>query len=81
MRNYLTAYVGFPGDETKFARFWPADAHVIGKRDITPFFSLCLYWPAMLLSGQPAACQSGSLSAGFYHALEGRRISKTQQYR
>ena len=29
--NYLTA-VGFPDDEVKFKRYWPADLHIIGRR-------------------------------------------------
>jgi methionyl-tRNA synthetase len=44
--NYLTS-VGFPDDEKQFARYWPADLHVIGK-DITRFH--CILWPAMLMS-------------------------------
>jgi methionyl-tRNA synthetase len=42
--NYLSG-VGYPDPD--FARFWPADLHVIGK-DITRFH--CIIWPAMLLS-------------------------------
>jgi methionyl-tRNA synthetase len=45
LTNYITA-TGFPdgGPRTKF---WPADAHVIGK-DITRFHAI--YWPAFLMS-------------------------------
>ncbi len=43
--NYVTG-VGFPHDPARFAKWWPADLHVIGK-DISRFH--CLYWPAMLL--------------------------------
>ncbi|HEX5579755.1 MAG TPA: methionine--tRNA ligase, partial [Candidatus Limnocylindria bacterium] len=46
LTNYVTG-AGFPDDEAMFARFWPADLHVIGK-NITRFH--CLYWPAMLMS-------------------------------
>jgi len=45
LTNYLTA-TGFP-DEGPRAKFWPADAHVIGK-DITRFHAI--YWPAFLMS-------------------------------
>ena len=45
LTNYLTA-TGFP-DEGPRAKFWPADAHVIGK-DITRFHAV--YWPAFLMS-------------------------------
>ena len=45
LTNYLTA-TGFP-DEGPRSKFWPADAHVIGK-DITRFHAI--YWPAFLMS-------------------------------
>jgi methionyl-tRNA synthetase len=71
LTNYLTS-VGFPDDTQKFAHYWPADAHVIGK-DITRFH--CLYWPAMLLSAQlPLPKQI--VVHGFITA-DGQRISKT----
>jgi methionyl-tRNA synthetase len=44
--NYVTG-AGFPGDTEAFARWWPADLHVIGK-DIARFHTI--YWPAMLWS-------------------------------
>lgn len=43
---YLTA-IGFPGREGEFARFWPANLHLIGK-DIVRFHAV--YWPAFLKS-------------------------------
>jgi methionyl-tRNA synthetase len=46
LTNYLTG-VGFPDEQGAFARFWPADLHVIGK-DITRFHAV--YWPAFLMS-------------------------------
>jgi methionyl-tRNA synthetase len=46
LTNYLTA-AGFPDAEAPRAKFWPADAHVIGK-DITRFHAI--YWPAFLMS-------------------------------
>ncbi|MGI9058165.1 MAG: methionine--tRNA ligase [Ktedonobacteraceae bacterium] len=71
LTNYLTA-VGFPAEQEKFARYWPADAHVIGK-DITRFH--CLYWPAMLLSaGLPLPRQ---IAVHGFITLDGQRISKT----
>jgi len=47
LTNYITA-TGFP-DVSPLNRFWPADAHVIGK-DITRFHAI--YWPAFLMSAQ-----------------------------
>jgi methionyl-tRNA synthetase len=42
--NYISA-IGYAADEEKFAKWWPADVHVIGK-DITKFHTVL--WPAML---------------------------------
>ncbi|MFL5624010.1 MAG: methionine--tRNA ligase [Ktedonobacteraceae bacterium] len=71
LTNYLTA-AGYPGDAQKFAHYWPADVHIIGK-DITRFH--CLYWPAMLLSaGLPLPHQ---VAVHGFITLEGQRISKT----
>ncbi len=71
LTNYITA-AGFPDDMEKFAHYWPADAHVIGK-DITRFH--CLYWPAMLMSaGLPLPKQ---VAVHGFITLEGQRISKT----
>ncbi len=48
--NYITA-IGFaagdPAEAERFARWWPADLHVIGK-DITRFHAVI--WPAMLMA-------------------------------
>jgi methionyl-tRNA synthetase len=44
--NYITG-AGFPDDSEAFARWWPADLHVIGK-DIARFHTI--FWPAMLWS-------------------------------
>jgi methionyl-tRNA synthetase len=47
LTNYITG-VGFPDDESEsFKRYWPADAHIIGK-DIIRFHAV--YWPAFLMS-------------------------------
>jgi methionyl-tRNA synthetase len=46
LTNYLTG-VGFPDEGGVFARYWPADLHVIGK-DIVRFHAV--YWPAFLMS-------------------------------
>ena len=44
--NYCTG-VGFGADAERFARFWPADYHLVGK-DILRFHAV--YWPAMLMA-------------------------------
>jgi methionyl-tRNA synthetase len=46
LTNYITA-TGWLSGQGDRAKFWPADAHVIGK-DITRFHAI--YWPAFLLS-------------------------------
>jgi len=46
LTNYLTG-LGFPDEGKEFAKWWPADLHLIGK-DITRFHTI--YWPAFLLS-------------------------------
>jgi methionyl-tRNA synthetase len=46
LTNYLTG-IGFPDESGDFAKYWPADLHLIGK-DIVRFHTV--YWPAFLLS-------------------------------
>ncbi len=46
LTNYITG-TGFPDAAASRAKFWPADAHVIGK-DITRFHAI--FWPAFLMS-------------------------------
>jgi methionyl-tRNA synthetase len=50
LANYITA-LGYgseaPEDQAKFAKFWPADMHLIGK-EISRFH--CVYWPAFLMA-------------------------------
>ncbi len=72
LTNYVTG-AGFPDDADRFARFWPADLHVIGK-NITRFH--CLYWPAMLMSaGLPLPRQ---VFAHGFMLLRGEKMSKTR---
>jgi methionyl-tRNA synthetase len=48
--NYISA-LGYgsddPADQARFAKFWPADLHLIGK-EISRFH--CVYWPAFLMA-------------------------------
>jgi methionyl-tRNA synthetase len=46
LNNYLTG-TGFPDEANPRRRYWPADAHIIGK-DIVRFHAV--YWPAFLMS-------------------------------
>jgi len=48
--NYISA-LGYgsdaPEDQARFAKFWPANVHIVGK-EITRFH--CVYWPAFLMA-------------------------------
>ena len=47
LSNYITA-LGYPGDANgDFARYWPADVHLVGK-EIVRFHTII--WPAMLMA-------------------------------
>jgi len=69
--NYASA-VGFGTDYELFAKWWPADLHVIGK-DITRFHTVI--WPAMLMSAKlPLPRQV--FGHGFL-SVNGQRMSKS----
>ncbi|HYJ32628.1 MAG TPA: methionine--tRNA ligase [Candidatus Binatia bacterium] len=69
--NYVSG-VGYPNPDGDYARYWPADLHVIGK-DITRFH--CIIWPAMLLSaGVPLP--TTVLGHGWVH-FQGQKLSKS----
>src|SRR6202162_4939075 len=46
LTNYITA-VGYPLRKDEFARYWPADVHLVGK-EIIRFHAV--YWPAFLMA-------------------------------
>ena len=48
LTNYITG-VGYPDGGESWARYWPADLHVIGK-DVVRFHAV--YWPAFLMSAE-----------------------------
>ncbi|MCX6771710.1 MAG: methionine--tRNA ligase [Candidatus Micrarchaeota archaeon] len=69
--TYITG-IGYGTDEKTFAKFWPADAHVIGK-GILRFHAV--YWPAMLLSaGLPLPKM---VFVHGYITVEGQKMSKS----
>jgi len=72
LTNYLTG-AGFPDDADAFARWWPADVHVIGM-NITRFH--CLYWPAMLMSAGIELPKQ--VFAHGFMTLRGEKMSKTR---
>ncbi len=72
LTTYMTG-VGFPEQEGDYARFWPADVHLIGK-DIVRFHAV--YWPAFLMSaGLPLPKQV--YGHGFILARGGEKMSKS----
>jgi methionyl-tRNA synthetase len=48
LTTYMTG-VGYPEQDGDYARYWPADVHLIGK-DIVRFHAV--YWPAFLMSAK-----------------------------
>jgi methionyl-tRNA synthetase len=69
--NYITA-VGYPETGGEFARFWPADLHMVGK-DILRFHAV--YWPAFLAAGG-VAVQKRVFAHGWW-TIEGQKMSKS----
>ena len=75
LSNYVSA-LGWPGNEADqaglFARFWPADLHMVGK-DIVRFHSV--YWPAFLMAAglEPPK----RVFAHGWWTVEGQKMSKS----
>ncbi|MEM0437684.1 MAG: methionine--tRNA ligase [Candidatus Micrarchaeia archaeon] len=69
--TYITG-IGYGSDKNEFKRWWPADAHVIGK-GILRFHAI--YWPAMLLS-MGEQLPTGIMVHG-YVTVEGQKMSKS----
>ena len=69
--NYLTG-AGFGYDEKRFAQYWPADLHVVGK-EIIKFH--CALWPAMLM-GAGLELPKCVFAHGWL-TVEGEKMSKT----
>ncbi|MCS6931096.1 MAG: methionine--tRNA ligase [Acetobacteraceae bacterium] len=71
LTNYITA-AGYPSDPERFAAFWPADLHMVGK-DILRFHAI--YWPAFLMSAGIAPPRR--VFAHGWWTNEGQKISKS----
>jgi len=71
LTNYITA-AGFPEEGGDFARYWPADLHMVGK-DIVRFHAV--YWPAFLMAAglEPPK----RVFAHGWWTNEGQKISKS----
>ena len=71
LNNYVTA-CGFPDPDAARWKFWPADAHFVGK-EITRFHAV--YWPAFLMSaGLPVPRR---VTANGWWVVEGEKMSKS----
>ncbi len=70
--NYITA-AGYGDDNDRFAYWWPADYHLIGK-DIIRFHAV--YWPAMLMAAglEPPR----RVAAHGWLLVSGEKMSKTR---
>jgi methionyl-tRNA synthetase len=76
LSNYCTAVgYGSPGkrDQQMFAKYWPADVHMIGK-EIVRFH--CVYWPAFLMAAQLELPKS--IVAHGWLLFEESKMSKTR---
>ncbi|HLN25597.1 MAG TPA: methionine--tRNA ligase [Patescibacteria group bacterium] len=71
LTNYITA-LGYPDAGGDYAKFWPADLHMVGK-DILRFHAV--YWPAFLLAAglEPPK----RVFAHGWWTNEGQKISKS----
>lgn len=71
LTNYITA-TGFPNTSGDYAKFWPADVHMVGK-DILRFHAV--YWPAFLM-GAGLEPPKRVFAHGWW-TNEGQKISKS----
>ncbi|MBI4252607.1 methionine--tRNA ligase [Candidatus Uhrbacteria bacterium] len=69
--NYLTG-IGYGWDDELFARYWPADLHLVGK-EIIKFH--CALWPAMLMSAG-ISLPARVFAHGFF-TIDGQKMSKS----
>jgi methionyl-tRNA synthetase len=73
LANYITALGYGSDDPALFAKYWPADVHLIGK-EISRFH--CVYWPAFLMAaGLPLP---NSIVAHGWLLFEQSKMSKSR---
>lgn len=70
--NIYQSGIGFGTDEEKYAKWWPADLHAIGK-GIIRFHAV--YWPAILMSAGLRLPKK--LFVHEYFTVNGQKMSKT----
>jgi methionyl-tRNA synthetase len=71
LTNYITG-AGYGADPGRFARFWPAVHHLVGKDILTTH---AVYWPTMLHAGGIAPPRT--IFAHGWWTIEGRKMSKS----
>ena len=72
LSNYTTALGFMSEDDSEYKKYWPADAHVVGK-EIVRFHSLI--WPTLLLAlGEPLPKQ---IFGHGWLTSEGKKMSKS----
>ena len=71
LANYITA-VGFPDEGGEYAKYWPANLHMVGK-DILRFHAV--YWPAFLMAAKLAPPKR--VFAHGWWTIEGQKMSKS----
>ncbi len=71
LTNYLSV-LGFPDQDGRYADFWPASLHVIGK-DITRFHTV--YWPAFLMAADLPLPEQ--VFAHGFLTVKGEKMSKS----
>jgi len=72
--NYIS-FAGYLSADAAFEKFWPADAHVIGKDILVPAHGV--YWPCMLHGMGFADEQIPTLLVHGWWNLSGGKISKS----
>ncbi len=73
LTNYISA-LGYPDETGNFGKYWPVDAHLIGK-DILRFHTV--YWPTFLMAaGLPLPKK---VFAHGWWTVEGQKMSKSLQ--
>lgn len=71
LQNYISA-IGYGDNQTEFAKWWPADVHLMAK-DIIKFHAI--YWPAMLLAADVEVPKI--IYAHGFFSLDKKKMSKT----
>ncbi len=71
LTNYISA-LGYPETKDNFAKFWPADVHIVGK-DILRFHAI--YWPAFLMAADIELPKK--IVAHGWWTINGEKMSKS----